>query len=484
MNSSCLRAPLLGLTLFAFALSAASFASEPTPSPAPTVPEVKPDAPLSADATPSKLKHYVITDYGAVGDDTTLNTVAIQKAIDTAAAAGGGVVEVPKGRFYTGALFFKKGVELYLAEDAVLSGSQDIKDFPTQKTRIEGHFTDWPVALINFTQMDHVRVSGQGQLNGNGAPYWAAFRSARGAANLDVPRPRLMLIDRCNDVRIEGISFQDSGFWNLHLYHCRDVHIVGLSINAAAGSPSTDGIDVDSCQEVVISKCQISNNDDDIALKGSKGPFAEQDKDSPPDEDILIEDCTIGNGNGLITCGSEATIVRNVLVRNCIINGRANMVTLKLRPDTPQHYSNITIDGVTATGAGRFLNVAPWTQYFDLQGQPSPERAITNLTIRNVTGSFSMLGSLRGTVGDSITNVTFENINLRVANTALTLGPTENVTLKNFAVNGEWYHLPEPQAAASLPRARGPAPAVTPAAQATVRQTAPAAASSPSASAP
>jgi len=433
----------------------------------------------SPDAKSSELKHFVITDYGAVADGTTMNTAAIQKAIDAAAAAGGGVLEVPKGSFYSGALFFKKGVELYLDEGAVLSGSQDIADFPKQRTRIEGHFTEWPVAFINFTQMDHVRVSGKGQLNGNGAPYWAAFRGARGAANLDVPRPRLMLVDRCKDVRIEGISFQDSGFWNLHLYHCSDVHIEGVSINAPTGSPSTDGIDVDSCQDVTIRKCQISNSDDDIALKGSKGPFADKDTDSPPDENILIEDCTIGNGNGLITCGSEATIVRNVIVRNCIINGRANLLTLKLRPDTPQHYSNITIDGITATGAGRFLNVAPWTQYFDLQGQPSPARSIDHLTIRNVTGSFSLLGSLRGTVGDSISDITMENINLNVPNTNFTLGPTQNVTLKNFAVDGEWYHLPEAQAAAPLPRPRAPAAPGTPA-----TNPAPAAATAPQPAAP
>lgn len=418
-------------------------------------------------------KHYLITDYGAVGDGVKLNTQAIQTTIDAAAFAGGGIVEIPAGKFLSGSIFLKKNVSLYLDKDAVLLGSQNIADYPTQQTRIEGHFTAWPVALVNARQMEHVHISGEGQLNGNGAVYWAAFGAARGAANLDVPRPRLMLVDRCQDVHIEGISFQDSGFWNLHLYHCSNVLVEGVHINAARG-PSTDGMDVDSCQNVTIRKCQISDGDDDIALKGSKGPFADKDTDSPPDENILIEDCTFGNGNGVITCGSEATIVRNVLVHNCTIVGRANLLTLKLRPDTPQHYSNITIDGITATGAGRFLNVAPWTQYFDLQGQPSPARSIDHLVIRNVTGSFSLMGSLRGTIGDSISDITFENINLNVANTALTLGPTTNVTLKNFAVNGEWYQLPEPQAAAALPRARVPGqspPAAAPSAAPATRAT-------------
>jgi polygalacturonase len=435
------------LPLVLLSLGLAGLASAQDTAPTPT-----------ADPKAPAPKHFLITDYGAKADGTTLNSAAIQKTIDTAATAGGGVVEIPKGTFLSGSIFLKPGVDLFLDEGAVLLGSQNISDYPKQTTRIEGHFQPWRMALVNVQSMDHVRIGGTGQLNGNGAPFWAAFRSApRGTTNLDVERPRLMFVDHCADVRIEDIALQDSGFWNIHLYHCHDVLLQGLRINAPAGSPSTDGVDVDSCQNITIRKCEISNNDDDIALKGSKGPFADKDTDSPPVENILIEDCTFGSGNGVLTCGSEATIVRNVTVRNCVINGGANLLTLKLRPDTPQHYSNITIDGITATGAGRFLNVAPWTQYFDLQGQPSPARVIDHVTARNVTGSFRLLGSLRGTVGDSISNITLENINLAVPTTNFTLGPTENVVLKNVAVNGAWYQLPAAGPAAALPRARAPA---------------------------
>ncbi len=449
---------LLGLTFLSLVFGEAIFAQTATlttgnVSSAATL-TVQPVGAKSAAAKPADLKHYLITNYGAVADGTTLNTAAIQKAIDAATAAGGGVLEVPKGTFLSGSLFFKKGVELYLDEGAVLLGSQNINDYVKQTTRIEGHFTEWRVALINFTQMDQVRVGGSGQLNGNGASYWAEFYSQRSAnpatTNLDVERPRLMFIDRCKDVRVENISFQDSGFWNLHLYHCSDVHIEGLRINAPR-SPSTDGIDVDSCQDLTIRKCQISNNDDDIALKGSKGPHADDDKDSPPDENILIEDCEIGSGNGLLTCGSEATIVRNVIVRNCTINGNATMLTLKLRPDTPQHYSNITLDGIKLNGGGRLIAVAPWNQYFDLEGQPPPTRSIDHITIRNVTGSFGSFGSLRGnlpdarrgTLGDTISDFSIENVNVTLRNPApLSRGEVANFTYKNVMVNGEAVEAP------------------------------------------
>jgi polygalacturonase len=319
-----------------------------------SLPLVSAGQPPAAEAIdPAAAKRFVISDFGAVGDGITLNTITIQKAIDVAATAGGGKLVVPKGTFLSGAIFLKKGVDLWLDEGAVLLGSQDIADYPKQRTRIEGHFQDWRVALVNVPPMDRVRIGGQGQLNGNGAPFWAAFRAARGATNLDIERPRLMFIDRCSDVRVEGISFQDSGFWNLHLYNCHDVVIDGLRINAPAGSPSTDGIDVDSCQNVVIRKCQISNNDDDIALKGSKGPRADQDADSPAVENILIEDCEIGNGNGLVTCGSEATVVRHVTVRNCTITGGATCSRSSSGP-TPRSItrtSPLTVSSSTAAAA-------------------------------------------------------------------------------------------------------------------------------------
>lgn len=399
------------------------------------------------------LKTYLISDFGAVADGTTINTTAIQRAIDTAAAAGGGKVEIPAGKFRSGALFLKPQVELYLAEGAILFGSDNIEDYPKRETRIEGHFEPWRMALVNAQQLERVRITGKGKLDGNGVKFWQAFWKRREenprCTNLEVERPRLVFIDRCRDVQIEGIALQDSGFWNLHLYRCRDVTIEGLSITIPSAvnglrGPSTDGIDVDSCQNVTIRKCFISVHDDNIALKGSKGPLADRDTDSPPVENILVEDTECGDGNGLITCGSEATTVRNVTVRNCTISGRATLLTLKLRPDTPQHYENITMDGIKLAGTGRVLNVAPWTQFFDLKGLPAPSRKVNNVTLRNITGEFRTLGSLRGSKGDILQDFTLENVNLKLADEQLVLGVTQNLQLKNVTVNGHPYQLPEP----------------------------------------
>ena len=148
-----------------------------------------PAQPPVSQSNTAKPSRYVITDYGAVADAATLHTAAIQKAIDAAAAAGGGVAEIPEGRFLSGSIFLKKGVELRLDEGAVLLGSQNIDDYPKEQTRIEGHFQAWRMALVNAQGMDHVRIGGSGQLNGNGAPFWAQFR-----ARIRQIAPRLTLM--------------------------------------------------------------------------------------------------------------------------------------------------------------------------------------------------------------------------------------------------------------------------------------------------
>ncbi len=409
-------------------------------------------------------KHFSVSDYGAVGDATTLNTTAIQKTIDAASEAGGGVVEIPKGTFLSGSIFLKKGVELHLAEGAVLLGSTNIEDYPKRETRIEGHFESWRMALVNAQRLDGARITGPGTLNGNGVPFWQAFWQRRKenprCTNLEVERPRLMFIDRCTNVRIEGVSLEDSGFWNLHLYRCRDVTIEGIRITLPASAklgirgPSTDGIDVDSSQNVTIRRCYISNNDDNIALKGSKGPHADQDRDSPPVENILIEDVECGDGNGLITCGSEATTIRNVTARNCTMSDRATLLTLKLRPDTPQHYENITLDGITLKGTGRLLNVAPWTQFFDLQGQPPPSRKVNGITLKNIHGEYGAFGTLRANPDDDVRDFTLENIDVKLDTSSgrdrLILGKVANLTVTNVRINGQPY-TPPPASSTAKP---------------------------------
>jgi len=197
--------------------------------------------------------------------------------------------------------------------------------------------------------------------------------------NIGVPRARLALIESSHGVKIDGITVKDSQFWNLHLYNCDGVLVRKTRFEVPDDykqAPSTDGIDIDSCRNVTVDGCFFSVTDDCIAAKGSKGPKAMEDKSSPPVEHIRVRNCVYKRGGGVFTIGSEATLVRDVLVENCKIIGHVRIATLKLRPDTPQHYEDITFRNITSeTEAGPIIAVQPWSQYFNLHGEAPPKSA-------------------------------------------------------------------------------------------------------------
>src|SRR5438067_1134778 len=204
-------------------------------------------------------KRFDISEHGAVGDGKTLNTKAIQSAIDQCAGSGGGTLVVPKGEFLSGALFLKPGVNVELLEGAVLKGSTNIEDYPKANTRIEGHFEPWRAALLNADKADHLRITGPGTLDGSGAPFWQEFYRRRKedskTTNLNVERPRLAFIQNSEDVQVSGVTFKDSGFWNLHLYRCHNVVVENCRFQAPHGAvpdhaSSSDGIHADSLQDV------------------------------------------------------------------------------------------------------------------------------------------------------------------------------------------------------------------------------------------
>jgi len=395
-------------------------------------------------------KHFNITAYGAIDDGKTINTNMIQAAIDACAKNGGGSVVIPKGEFLSGSIFLKPGVNLQIQKNGVLKGSTDINDYPKTMTRIEGHFEPWPAALVNGDKVDHLRITGSGTLDGSGEPFWKEFYRRRDidnkTTNLNVERPRLTFIQNSTDVTISGINYKNSGFWNLHLYKCTGVTVENCSFIAPNGpkpnhAPSSDGIDVDSDQDITISKCFFSVGDDCIALKGTKGPFGMQDKDSPPVERIHIVDCVFEEGGGIVTCGSEATIVRDVTIERCITR-KPTVLRLKLRPDTPQQYENIILKDITMEGGGAIFNIAPWSQYFDLKGQAPPKSVVRNITITNIKGSGSSLGKITGNPDTEFGDIILKNADVQLKNATLDLGNVKTLQFENVMVNGAAMQVP------------------------------------------
>lgn len=395
-----------------------------------------------------------IAEFGAVGDGKTLNTRAIHSAIDRVVENGGGTVIVPRGAFVSGAIFLKPRVNLHLEKGAVLEASTDMANFPEQRTRIEGHFEEkFNPALINASGCDGLRIDGEGTLDGAGRPVWDLFWRKRNAAtdplnfkNLGVPRARLCLIEDSRDVVVQGITFKDSQFWNLHIYRCQKVTIEKSRFEVPdeyKQAPSSDGIDIDSSQKIIIRGCYFSITDDCIALKGTKGPFALEDGTSPPVEIVRVSDCVFRRGHSMITCGSEATIVRDVILENCKVSGSMPLLTLKLRPDTPQHYEDILVRNVSVdAGDATLFSIEKWTQYFDLRGQPEPASVVRDIKMSGIEGSIGSLGIIDGNTRTEFGEITLENVEVKARSAKLEVSAqAKDVMIMNVKVNGKPFTL-------------------------------------------
>lgn len=321
-------------------------------------------------------KIFEVTDHGVVKDSTVVQTAALQRVIDEAAATGRrATVVIPQGTFLTGSLFMRQGVNLFMRKGAVLKGSDNIADYPVVETRIEGQTCKYFAALINADGLDGWTMAGAGTIDGNGLRFWQAFWLRRQwnpqCTNKDEQRPRLVYVSNSKNVEISGLTLQNSPFWTCHLYKCQRVKLLNLRILAPhepVKAPSSDAVDIDVCQDVLISHCYMNVNDDAVALKGGKGVEADKDPANGANERILIEDCEYGFCHSCLTCGSESVHNRNVILRRTHVDQATRLLWLKMRPDTPQHYEHILVEDVWGS-VTHFLYIHPWTQFFDLQGR-------------------------------------------------------------------------------------------------------------------
>lgn len=380
-------------------------------------------------------EQYVITDYGIVNDSTMLQTGKIQAVIDRAASNGGGVIVIPEGTFLSGALFFKPGTHLHLQENATLKGSDDISNFPVVDTRMEGQSLKYFAALVNADKADGFTISGKGTINGNGLRYWKSFWLRREVnpecTNMDELRPRLIYISNSNDVQLSGVRLVNSPFWTTHLYRCQRVKLLSLHIFSPAEpvkAPSTDAIDIDACTDVLVKGCYMSVNDDAVALKGGKGPYADKDPDNGANRNILIEDCTYGFCHSALTCGSEAIHCRNIVLRNCHIDNANRLLWLKMRPDTPQNYEYIRVEGITGN-AKSFLYIKPWTQFFDLKGRKDiPLSYGSHVTMQDIDFECDVFFNVEASDQYLLSDFVFKNLRIFVHDKAA----CDTSIIKNF----------------------------------------------------
>jgi polygalacturonase len=389
---------------------------------------------------------WSVRDFGATGDGKALDTAAIAKAVDACAAAGGGTVVVPAGRYLTGAVELRSHVTLSIDAGATLLASQDAADYPMAEYVWDAQ-RKCLSSLIYAHDAEDVTVTGRGTIDGQGASWWAPILAKKGkgapkrtpgpGADPDAPspvaqpavpaidnagtapslpngRPQLIRFLRCRDVAVEGISLVNSPEWNIHPLLCRDVRVDGVRITAHVPSPNTDGINPEACHTVQIVSCRIDNGDDCITIKSGMDEVGR--RMATPCEDITISNCVTYNGHGGVTIGSEMSGgVRNVVVANCVFHGTDNGIRIK-----SQRGRGGVVEGVSYSNLVMDRVPHPFTITSFYSGKDKPDQTfpvdegtptirdihISNVFVRGATS----LGGITGLPERPIENVTFSNV--------------------------------------------------------------------------
>jgi hypothetical protein len=289
----------------------------------------------------SETASFDVREFGAAGDGVTKDTAAFQKALDICAIGGGGEVIVPPGRYLIGSVQIGTRTVIRLEKGSVLVGSPEAEDYPMIDVRWEGRWQPGRRALLYADNVDHIGIVGPGRIEGN--PGVAAPQNPRGAVVIEPVN--------CNDVRLEDFTLTQGGNWAIHPTYCNGVVIRNLTIVGGR-----DGIDVDSCRNVRIERCDIDTGDDSISLKSGRG--RDGARIGRPVEDVLIADSKLtGRRFACVGIGSETSAgVRNVRIERCRMNARTHAIYIKTRIGRGGVTENVSGDDLDVTGGG-FLRV-------------------------------------------------------------------------------------------------------------------------------
>lgn len=374
---------------------------------------------------------FDVRELGAKGDGKTTDTAAIQKALDACGEAGGGIVRLTSGTYLSKPVFLRDKTTLQLDAGAMLKATDEPDDF-ADPNRPQSR-----VAFVNARGLSQVAITGAGTIDGSGQRWWAPVRAAKVAKQPyteEVRRPRLIILTGCRNVRIEGVTIQNSPSFHLVPSECEDVLITNVTFRAPDEAPNTDAMDPSACKNVRIIGCTIGVGDDNIAIKSGRKVAG---RDAAV-ENVWVERCTFLNGHGMSIGSETAGGVKNMVVTNCTFDGTTSGLRIKSARGKGGVVENLVYTDITMTNVEYPINLTCYYPKVPKEDAAQPMAAGTpvyrNIVIRNLTAhSPRTAGMIVGLPEASIEGVMLENVRV-TAPTGLTFRNAKAITLKNSTI--------------------------------------------------
>jgi polygalacturonase len=404
-------------------------------------------------ATANATNIFNVRDYGAKGDGQAFDTDAIQKALDACGAAGGGTVKLPAGTYLSKPITLSTKTTFLLEEGATLLASTNQQDFmKTPGDWLQAKGSGEFIPLVGGKNLTDVTITGKGTIDGSGAVWWGEAEKARQrVSGFTLPRPGLVVLTHCFNVRLSGIKLLNSPKFHFVPSDCDGVLVDGVTIIAPEGAANTDGIDPMACYNVKITHCLIDVGDDNIAIKAGRAKVPGHDYVS---ENIEVTDCTFLHGHGL-SIGSEVVGgLRGLTVKNCSFSGTDNGIRIKSRRSLGGVVQDATYTDIRMTNVLTPISIAAYYQDSSQSKFPTNDVAqemtngtpiFRNITIKNLTATATKdAGLIIGLPESAVTNVVLDNVHITSTGNGFTIANANGIQLKNSSVvakNGKPYNL-------------------------------------------
>lgn len=388
------------------------------------------------------LKTYDVHDYGAVGDGKSKDTAAIQSAIDTCSASGGGRVLVAPGIYLSATLWLKSRVELHLSHGAEILGSPDLADYNADDafTQNMGSYVPEVVTgahLIICLECHDVAITGGGRINGNSSAFFDVTKKDDGYRCWVIKDKRpgqMVFFCECSNVRVENISFLDSPYWNLFMHGCENVMIRGLYIYNDFATRNGDGIDIDCCKNVVVDQCNIHSGDDALTVRADPKrlvhkrtgdavlthnilaqfwPSAEESTKTC--ENIVVSNCILSAACNAIHVGVGDGVIKNCRFNNIVIHNSRWGINLVSRYQASETGDYLTDDGCKIDGIV-FSNITMdnCVPFMITTGAARGEK-IRNVFFDNICASGTQTSYIEGSPNSPIRNLRFNHLHMRMS---------------------------------------------------------------------